>query len=336
MITDGRVLEDNFVPREIEHRNDQMNALADALHPITEGRSALPTFLLGPSGSRKTCLVRIGLDRLREECPSIAYQFVSCWEDYSRFRVLYQIVRTIDPGTVDRRTATTGTLLDRLKEFDGQVIVTLGEVDQLHDAKVLYDLYTTHGVSVVLIVNDVEDLFSRLDDRIVSRLRGTKRIRLDRYTVDELVSILGERACLGLRPVVVDRDRLAHIADAAAGDARVAINILRCAAEEAERDNADEISSAMIADAVDAARDDVQRKQVDEFSPHQRTVYEIVRERGSVSGGDLQEAYRDRVDVYVFSPSRSATSSISFLDRQTWHPFGFERPTRTHVILTPY
>lgn len=58
---------------------------------------------------------------------------------------------------------------------------------------VLYDLYWTRDLSLVLIANREKDLFVRMDDRLVSRLHTATRVRFDRYGVDELVAILEDR-----------------------------------------------------------------------------------------------------------------------------------------------
>lgn len=42
MIEDARVLRDEFVPREVEHRDPEVNHLASVLAPITDGRPTAP------------------------------------------------------------------------------------------------------------------------------------------------------------------------------------------------------------------------------------------------------------------------------------------------------
>ena len=66
MIQDARVLQDEFIPKEVGHRNQEMNELSRALDPVTRNEPAETVFLYGPSGAGKTCLARFALDRLRE------------------------------------------------------------------------------------------------------------------------------------------------------------------------------------------------------------------------------------------------------------------------------
>ena len=70
------------------------------------------------------------------------------------------------------------------------MLLVNGRVDQLQDEDVLYDLYRTRGISMILIANQETELFTRLDDRLVSRLHAATRIRFEKYELEELVSIL--------------------------------------------------------------------------------------------------------------------------------------------------
>lgn len=200
MIQDARVLQDEFIPKEVEHRDQKMNTLAGALDPVTRNEPAETVFLFGPSGSGKTCLARFALDRLREAVIDLNHQYVNCWQDYTRFRALYRILEAIGPTTdIHRQSTPTDALLERLHAYDGpEFVVILDEVDQLHDDDLLYDLYRTAGISMILIANREEELFAQLDNRLVSRLHASRRIRFEKYELDELVSILEDRVRWGL------------------------------------------------------------------------------------------------------------------------------------------
>jgi len=298
MIQDARVLQDKFIPKEVEHRDQEMNTLAGALDPVTRNEPAETVFLFGPSGSGKTCLARFALDRLREAVIDLNHQYVNCWQDYTRFRALYRILEAIGPTTdIHRQSTPTDALLERLHDYDGpEFIVILDEVDQLHDDDLLYDLYRTAGISMILIANREEELFAQLDNRLVSRLHASRRIRFEKYDLNELVAILEDRVRWGLAEGALTRDQLACIADAAAGDARVAIGILRSAARQAEETDTEEIGSDTLHDAIPEGKREVQQKNVKQLTPHQRELYEIIREHDAINPGKLYDHYRERVD----------------------------------------
>ena len=298
MITDARVLRPEFIPSEVEHRNQEVNALSNALKPIMDHQPGETSLLLGPSGSGKTCIAQFTLERLRENVLDINAQYVNCWQDYSRYRVLYRILEGIN-RTVDihRRSTPKDELLTRLQEYDGpHYVVILDEVDQLEETGVLYDLYRTRGLTMVLVANQEEDLFANLDERLTSRLQTCVRVQFERYHMDELVSILEARARWGLAEHVIDRPQLAMIADAAAGDARIGIGILRNAARIAHQEGVSNISDGIVHQAVPDGREEVRQKTAEKLRDHQRILFEILKAEGEMNPGDLYDAYCERVD----------------------------------------
>ena len=66
MITDARVLQPEFIPREVQHRDAEVNYLSSVLDPITNGHRADPALLHGPSGAGKTCIAQYLVEQLRE------------------------------------------------------------------------------------------------------------------------------------------------------------------------------------------------------------------------------------------------------------------------------
>jgi len=298
MIEDARVLRAGFVPREVEHRDPEVNHLSSVLEPITRGEPADTALLTGPSGAGKTCIAKFTVDRLRQRHLDVEYQYVNCWQNHSHYRAAYRVLeglgRTVD---IHRQSTPRDELTERLRDYAGSpVVVVLDEVDQLDDKRLLYDLHAMPQFSMVLIANREEELFAGMDERVTSRLTGGERIRFDRYALDELVSILEARARWGLEPDAIHRAELERIADAAAGDARVAISVLRTAARHARDDGADRITEENVSSAVPEARAEVHRKSLDSLTSHQRALYEVIEARGEVEPADLYAAYRERVD----------------------------------------
>jgi len=298
MIRDARVLRAGFIPKEIEHRDAEVNHLSSVLEPITSGEPADTAIVTGPSGAGKTCISKFVTERLREEVLDIETTYVNCWRNYTRFRTLYQILddlgRTID---IHRQSTPHDELVDRIQQYDGpRTVIILDEVDQLEDPGILYDLHGLEQFALVCIANKEEELFSRVDDRLVSRLRSSEHVRMDKYHDEQLYDILHARAKWGLDEDVITDDQLYRIADAAAGDARLAIWILRTAASEADREDEERITNEMLLDAADDARAQIRQTSLDSLTPHQQTVYGIVHEDGPLGPGAIHERYRDAVD----------------------------------------
>ncbi|WP_324665807.1 Cdc6/Cdc18 family protein [Haloarcula sediminis] len=298
MIRDARVLRAGFIPKEIEHRDAEVNHLSSVLEPITSGEPADTAIVTGPSGAGKTCISKFVTERLREEVLDIETTYVNCWRNYTRFRTLYQILDDLDQ-TIDihRQSTPHDELVDRLQQYDGpRTVIILDEVDQLEDPGILYDLHSLEQFALVCIANKEEELFSRVDDRLVSRLRSSEHVRMDKYHNEQLYDILSARAKWGLDENVIIDDQLYHIADAAAGDARLAIGILRIAASTADRKDRETITDEMLRDAADDARAEIRQTSLDSLTPHQQAVYDIVREHGPVGPSKIHEHYSDAVD----------------------------------------
>lgn len=298
MIQDARVLREEWVPADLEHRNQKLNELSNALHPVSQGRRAEDAFLFGPSGAGKTCLARFMLNQLQTEVPDANVQYLNCWQDYSRYQVLYQVLDGfLNTAKIHRQSTATAELLRRVRDYSGEpYVVVLDEADQLEDKGVLYDLYQVEKISMVLIANREEELFAQLDDRLVSRLHGARRIYLDKYHQNELADILRNRADVGLKRGAVRRSQLEEIADVAAGDARIAIALLRSAANEAESREASRITSEIIEAVVPKAKSSIQRKTLDMLREDQQLLYDIIAEQDGIAPNELYELYHEQAD----------------------------------------
>ena len=298
MISDARVLQPEFIPNEVIHRNGEIGAISAALRPITRGEQAETTILHGPTGVGKTCLAKYSTQQLREEVLDINTQHVNCWEDHTRFRTLHRILDGISQTTDIHRSSTPkDELLERIRDYDGpQYVVILDEVDQLEDKDLLYDLYRVSNISLILIANDDEEVFANLDDRVYSRFLTATRIKFDRYSLDELTAILSARVEYGLRDGVIDSEGIRHIAEAARGDARVAIGALRTAARNAQQEGRTTIPMDIIEGAVPEAKSEVKQKTVDKLTTDQQVLYEIITEQGEISPSELYDEYDTRVE----------------------------------------
>lgn len=285
-------------PGDIVHRTSEVNGLSAALDPVTRGKQGETTLLHGPSGVGKTCIARYMTDKLHESVLDLNTQYVNCWEDYSRFKVLYRLLEGIDQTyDIHRQSTPRDELLARLRDYDGPpYVVILDEVDQLEDKRVLYELYHTQALTMILIANRERELFEPLDARLTSRLQTATRIRFDRYSVDELVAILRPRVRLGLRENAITTEQLELIANAAAGDARGGIEILRVSARRAAHAGLDAISDDIIRSAVSEAKSEIRQRNVDRLTNHQQIVYEVITEHGEIAPSDLYAEYRDRAE----------------------------------------
>lgn len=295
VIADARVFQEDWVPSDMQHRDAQLNLMASALEPVVEGDPGTELLLTGPSGTGKTCSAKYLLGKLRERVLDIETQYVNCWSDYTRYRVLFRILDGLDSAEAIRNRSSASELLERLRAVETPIVVILDEVDQLTEPAVLYDLYELPHLEMVLVSNGEAEVLAGVDDRLRSRLRTATRVTFDRYGTDALVSILEQRVHTGLQPDVVGRSELEAIARAADGNARDAIAVLRSAAQLAESRERDAITEAVVDDAVSDARTRVRRTLLEKLNDHQRVLYDVIASEEPIAPGALYDAYEAAV-----------------------------------------
>ena len=292
MITDARVLQPEFVPNDVKHRSNEVSHLSDTLRPIIDGNRAETTFLYGPSGAGKTCVARYTIDRLRENVVALDHQYINCWEDHTRFKTLHRLLEGIDRAyDIHRQSTPRDEMLARLRDHDEPYVVILDEADQLEEKSLLYQLYRIPNLTMVLIANRQEDVFSELGSRLNSRLQACARIKFGRYSINQLVTILEDRVQWGVNPGAISDEQLELIADHAAGDARAAIGIFRHAAKVAQREGHDRITASVIDGVVSEAKSEIRQKTTEKLTEHQQALYDIITNTGEITPGNLYERY---------------------------------------------
>jgi orc1/cdc6 family replication initiation protein len=331
MITNARVLQDDFLPNEVVHRHTEMNRVTDALEPVVEDDIPEDAFLVGPSGAGKTCIARYSLEKLQEERVDIDTHYVDCWQHSNRFRALYKVLEGVESTYDVHRSTPHDEMIAQIEDRDQPYIVILDEVDQLADTQLLKQLYSIPEVTMLLICNRERDLYAELDERLQSRIRSSVTVTFDAYTHDEIFAILSDRVKWGLADDVIEDPLLEEIATAAEGNARDAISILRSAARAAERDGTGEITARHVKHAVPEARAEIRQKNVDKLNDHQQHLYEILRENGGGSPGELYAAYREAVEDP--RTKRTVRSYLQKLEHYNLAESSGSGPSRSYNIL---
>lgn len=287
IIRDFRVLTEDFIPSRIVSRDGQLKAIRDCLKPVLRKLPARNSFLFGVPGTGKTCISQYVLEELKKQYP-VMTSYVNCWLSPSRFKILYTILQEFGLF-VHRKGVPTDELLDTLAhKIEGKpCVVILDEVDQIEDFRVLYDLLEG-GVALVMISN-AETALANADPRVRSRLASAENIPFPRYSTKEIAEILKDRKEWGLVPGAVKKQQLDKIAECSEGDARVALKVLANSAQKAEEKNLEKIPDSFIESSFSLAVSHTKERPLEKLSPHQKIIVDIVKEKGSVSSGELFE-----------------------------------------------
>ncbi len=284
IIRDPTPLRESFLPNRIIHRDSQISALRETIRPIIEGTQARHAFIHGPTGTGKTCTSRHVSEGIASEVGAIHSIYINCWEHSSRYAVLFRILESLGPAlTAHRKGSAPDELLTVLRkqlESSG-LMVMLDEVDALTDFSILYDLILLERVSVLMLSNQ-DTALSGVDERIRSRLSSMENVLFPKYSRDELIDILKDRADLGILPDKVPPGLIRKMAESSGGDARAALSMLRVAAERAESRELETIPD----EVPDVGR--IPEKDVTEhLNEYQRLLLEIIRNRGEIDSATL-------------------------------------------------
>lgn len=297
VIEDERVLTASFLPNRMVHRDSERQEIANALNPILEDGQPRNVLLYGPPGTGKSTMAEYVVEKLKEHDSSVTWGSVNCWKYPSRFKVYYQLLQ----GMGERMIHRTGTPTDELVEkFEQKIrsrpsVVILDEADQIEDERILYDMARYTRTGLIMIANQ-ENVFYNIDERIRSSLSSRRNIRFRAYETGELLDILKDRRKWGLKPDTVETSQLRKIASRANGDARIAINSLRIAAEQAEEQGHEEILDQHVEAAIPEAVEQDQSESLEKLNDDQRVLYDIIKEEDEIKPRELYDRYSEKAE----------------------------------------
>ncbi len=262
------VLRPSYIPDVLPHREREITHLAEIFLPALKGEQPSNVFIYGKTGTGKTAVVKLVGSKLiekgRETNHLIDFIYINCEVVDTHYRLLQNIANQLINSWKDRIPFTglpTDEVYLRLREIMDEkkrvAIIVLDEIDKLKGDEALYTLSRMNGdlsnakVSLVGISNDLK-FTEFLDPRVKSSL-GEENMVFYPYNAQELRDILEQRAKAALKPGVLSDSVIPLCAALAArehGDARRALDLLRIAAELAERENAKKVTDRHVRKAM--------------------------------------------------------------------------------------
>lgn len=320
MFKNKTVLQSNYSPLTIPHRDDQIEAVASILAPSLRGERASNLFVYGKTGTGKTLSVQhVGmkiqekLKELDENHLSIVY--INCKLKKvadTEYRILAELISELGssvPATglpTDQVYTKFIHLIDSKKQV---VLIILDEIDQAVEKMsdgFLYNLTRLNSslkqaqISIVGISNSLT-FMDNIDPRVRSSL-GEEEIVFPPYNALQLQDILTERSVKAFQEGILEEGVIAKCAAFAArehGDARRALDLLRVAGELAEREGSQKVTLKHI----DAANDKIERDKMLDTIESVPKQYHLVlssimalHEEGTNEGiftGDVYNKYQE-------------------------------------------
>ncbi|MBD3191962.1 MAG: ORC1-type DNA replication protein [Candidatus Heimdallarchaeota archaeon] len=261
------VLRPSHIPERLPHRDEEIQYLGQVLGSALRDNRPSNIFLYGKTGTGKTIVTKYVTKYLKQRATKIGKNIViallNCVEVDTDYRVLARLCDAVGES-VPFTGLPTEEVYKRFKnKLDSKkqlLIVVFDELDKLHRKSgdtILYKLTRINGslkkaqVSLVCITNDLS-FKETLDPRVRSSLSEEEMV-FNPYNANQLEDILQARAKEGFQPGVLAGGVISLCAALAAqehGDARRALDLLRVAAEIAERRSLEKVEEKHVREAT--------------------------------------------------------------------------------------
>lgn len=316
------VLQSNYNPDLIHHRDEQIESVASILAPALRGERVSNLFIYGKTGTGKTLSVdHVGnriVEKVREAGHDhLKYVYVNCKLKKvadTEYRILAELVHELGgsvPATGLPTDQVYARFIDIIDEKKQMILIVLDEIDQA--VKKISDnfIYTltrlnselkNAQISIVGISNSLT-FMDHLDPRVRSSL-GEEELVFPPYNALQLQDILRERAERAFKENVLQEGVIAKCAAFAArehGDARRALDLLRVAGELAEREG----SGVVGLDHIDSANQKIEKDKMLDIIESEPKQFQLVlaaimaledQHKGgeeSMVTGDVYNVYQD-------------------------------------------
>lgn len=321
LFKDKQILQSNYTPETIPHRDKQIEQIAGILAPSLLGEKTSNLFIYGVTGTGKTLSIQHVTNELTKrarESKILRVEYLNCKMKKvadTEYRILTELIKKLGGSVPPTGLPTNQVYLKFLEMLEAGkeklLILILDEVDQAVkkiNSEFLYNLTRLNSelsnkqIIIVGVSNDLRFLDS-LDPRVRSSL-SEEELVFPPYNAIQLQDILKKRANDSFKAGVVSDGVIAKCSAYAArehGDARRALDLLRVAGELAERASHPKIRI----EHIDSANDKIERDKIldiIETEPKQfqvvlYSIFELIerakKTRDNVFTGDVYNYYCD-------------------------------------------
>lgn len=317
LFLDKKAVQSTYIPKQIQHRDKEIKQLAEILAPTLKLERPSNIFVYGKTGTGKTLSTKYTTQQIKQLAESknlpIKIVYLNCKLKRvadTEYRLIAQLTREFGkeiPPTglpTDEVYKIFFNTIDKEKQI---ILLVLDEIDQLIKKtgdEILYNLTRINEelknaqISIIGISNSLT-FVQDLDPRVKSSL-SEEEVVFPPYNAVQIKDILKERASQAFKKGVLEQGLLEKCAAYAArehGDARRAIELLRVAAEIAERENAKQVKIKHI-DEADKKIENDRILEVTKMQPKQfqATLYAIVsiseKRKGPIITGEVYDLYK--------------------------------------------
>jgi cell division control protein 6 len=332
----------DYVPEKLPFRDEETKTIAQALSVVL--RQARPSNLLlfGKPGTGKTAVAKNVIERLRKKAKELGIEvivpFVNTKTANTAYKVLYEIAEDMGINKVEKKLQVyftglsmgeaTDRILDFIQKKKFHVILVMDEIDSLVEKNgddLLYNFTRANEriseggfISLIGISNSLT-FKDKLDPRVRSSLSEEEMV-FNPYTIEQLQRILSDRSKLAFNDDIVSDAAInlcAAMAGKENGDARRAIDLLRVAAEIAERERVSKVEEKHIRLAQEKIERDTNYEILKNSTTHTKLVIVAIIKSKNGNTGEVYEIYSSLCTHSEQEPltQRRITQIISELDQ---------------------
>jgi cell division control protein 6 len=342
LIKNRRTLTIDYVPEKLPFRDEETKTVAQALSVVLKGARPSNLLLFGKPGTGKTAVVKKVIEHLHKKAKELGLEvivpIINTKSANTAYKVLYEIAEDMGINKEEKKLQvhftglSMGEATDRILDFIGKkklnVVLVFDEIDSLVDKNgddILYNFTRANEriskggfISLIGISNSLT-FKDKLDPRVRSSLSEEEMV-FNPYKVEQLQKILIDRSRVAFNDGAIDSAAInlcAAMAGKENGDARKAIDLLRVAAEIAEREKADKVEEKHIRLAQEKIEKDTNFEILKNSTTHTKIIIMAIMKSKIGNTGEVYEIYSSLCRHTEQEPltQRRITQIISELDQ---------------------